>query len=206
MGTRLAHGSSAPLLQGSECSPRHPRSVPRHSFSALNPQQPQPPHSHHSRGGHRGTWRASPPRRTVRPTMARQTAMLTTWPRRSTAGLAGRARAHRPTAPPARRMRLRMRCPCPSRAAMRACQRLLCRGNPRWPALVGWPRGRFPACLAAAWTLHSQRARDSCGHHQQRDGSLLQRRCSCPMPPRLSEQNAISSPWWVQWSTQLMKT
>lgn len=164
MGTRPAHGSSAPLLQGSECSPHHPHSASQHSYSALSRLEPRPLCSPCSHKGHRGTWRASPPRRIVRPTMVRQTAMLTMWPRRSTAGLARRANAPHPTAPTVRQMRLRTRCPCPNRAAMRACQRLLRRVGLNWPAPAGWPGGRLPAHLAAAQTLHSRRTRDSCSH------------------------------------------
>lgn len=137
--------------------------------------------------------------------MVRLTVMQTMWPRRSTAGPARSPHAPRQTAPTARQICPRTRCPCLSRAAMRACQRLPCRRKPRRPATVGWPRGRLPVHPAAVQTPLSQRARDSCGRPQQRVVSLLQRRCSYPMPPRLSEQSAISSPWWGQWSTQLMK-
>lgn len=137
--------------------------------------------------------------------MVRQTAMLTMWHRRSTAALARRARALPLTAPPAV-MHRRTRCPCLNRVATRACRRLLRRGQQSRSAPAGWPRGRLSACLAVAQTLRSQTARDSCGRHQQRDESPLQRQCSCPMPPRLSEQSAISSPWWGQWNTRLTKT
>lgn len=210
MGTRLARGSSVPLLQGSERSLHHPCSAPRHSYSALKqqeePRPPHSPHSPHSLGGHRGTWRASRPPRTARPTMVRQTAMLTTWHRKSIAGLARRAHAPRLTAPAAGRTPPRTRCPCPSRAATRAPQRLQRRGEQSPPAPAGWPRGRLSVCPAVAQRLRSQTARDSCGRRQQRDGSLLRRRCSCPTPPRPSERSATSSPWWGQWNIPLMKT